>query len=408
MIPSFISEKVGLECANQVEQTDDDGTVQIYSYKSCNNDSPSELKQCRGLVYAGDRLVLRSFGYTPEYTEVQKISDTLSVTDYTFFPSEEGTLLRVFYVTENEKWYISTHRKLDAFKSKWASAKSFGELFVDSLLEVYPEVTRENQISHLTSLLEPGQAYFFLLRNTAENRLVCHAPSAPTVYHIGTLFGDEFKLDHTIDDRFKKCQKLSFDSWADVQTYVSQIDPRQFQGVIGFTSTGAEIKVLHPKNQLYAEARGNDSNVLYRYLKVRGNMRLAPLFMELFVDQISKFVQVEQLLACVAATVHQAYLARYVAKRYLVVPTEEYRILRECHAFYMENRATNRVTPAVVVQVMSRENMVPVLFAIVKRMTSPPQPVQNAENVENVENVDDTKTVDTIDEKVDTVVTTEK
>ncbi len=31
----------------------------------------------------------------------------------------EGTLIRIFYF--NDKWIITTHRKLDAFKSKWGS-----------------------------------------------------------------------------------------------------------------------------------------------------------------------------------------------------------------------------------------------------------------------------------------------
>ena len=46
--------------------------------------------------------------------------------------AHEGSLLRAFCV--NDTWYITTHRKLDAFRSKWASRQSFGAQFVESLV----------------------------------------------------------------------------------------------------------------------------------------------------------------------------------------------------------------------------------------------------------------------------------
>lgn len=370
MIPASVIEQVGVD---KIEKTDDDGTVQIYSYKSTDNNSPTdpELIRFRGLVYAGDRPVLRSFGFTPEYTDVSLIQNNIS--DYTFFTSEEGTLLRVFHVSENNKWYVATHRKLDAFQSKWGSAASFGELFLDALQEVYPSVQRTELLAHLTGKLDKSQAYFFLVRNTAANRIVCRPPEKPQVFHVGTLWPvtDVFDVDSEIDDVFPKQEKLVFDSWSDVATYVQALDPLTHQGVIGFSRTGAEIKVLHPKNQQYATVRGNDSNVLFRYLRVRTDTDTCKLFLELYPEHYTAFLNAEQMLAYTAMNIHRAYLARFVSKQYVKSPSDEYRIIKACHAHYMTDRAKNRVTLQVVIQVMSRPEMVPTLFAIVKRLTAP-------------------------------------
>lgn len=369
MIPVSVIERVGEASSDKIEKTDDDGVVQIYSYKHCDSSSPTELMKFRGLVFAGDRLVLRSFGFTPEYTDVSQIQSTFS--DYTFFPSEEGTLLRVFHVTENDKWYVATHRKLDAFQSKWGSAASFGDLFLDALQEVYPSVPRTEQLAHLTAKLDRTQAYFFLVRNTADNRIVCHPAEKPEVYHVGSLLqNDEFDVWSRIDDQFPKQAQLSHQSWEDVATHIQSLDPLRHQGVIGFTRTGAEIKVLHPKNQQYATVRGNDSNLLYRYVRVRTEPENLKLFLELYPEKYSEFLKAEQLLTYTAMNLHLAYVNRFVRKQFVKVPADEFRIVKVCHEHYLRNRGTNRVTLSTVVEIMARPEMAPTLFAILKRLTA--------------------------------------
>ena len=87
---------------DSIEKTDDDGSLQVYSYSYCDNDSSSNLKDCRGLVFNGDTLLFKSLGFTPEYNESNR--DTLSqlpIENYVFFPSEEGTLIRMSLPIEN-------------------------------------------------------------------------------------------------------------------------------------------------------------------------------------------------------------------------------------------------------------------------------------------------------------------
>ena len=71
---------------DEIEQTDNDGTLQIYSYKHCDNKSPDVLKQCRGVVYEGDKQLVRSIGYTPEWSSDEWVS-ALMGNVYSFYPS---------------------------------------------------------------------------------------------------------------------------------------------------------------------------------------------------------------------------------------------------------------------------------------------------------------------------------
>ena len=68
---------------DSIEKTDDDSELQIYSYKSCTNDSSDELKAYRGLVFDENILVASSLGFTPEYNETE--IPNLTLEDYSFF-----------------------------------------------------------------------------------------------------------------------------------------------------------------------------------------------------------------------------------------------------------------------------------------------------------------------------------
>ena len=112
--------------------------IDLFCYKDCDDTSEDWVKQCRGVVFKGDELVMRSFPYISEYTpESLPDSYRTDMSIYKIFPSYEGTLIRMFYV--KDKWFISTHRKLDAHKSKWVSAKPFGYLFNEFIESLYPE-----------------------------------------------------------------------------------------------------------------------------------------------------------------------------------------------------------------------------------------------------------------------------
>ncbi|NDG32425.1 hypothetical protein EB118_20415, partial [bacterium] len=66
-----------------------------------------------------------------------------------FYDSYEGALIRMFYY--KNKWYLSTNRKLDAYRSKWASKESFGSYFFKALVNA---VESNNELREAIGLKE--------------------------------------------------------------------------------------------------------------------------------------------------------------------------------------------------------------------------------------------------------------
>ena len=95
--------------------SDEDSKLDMFCYVKCDESDNSLLKQCRGVVFNGNDLVMKAFPYTTEYnhTEVEEISTALGTfSDWTFYEAYEGALVRLFHF--GGKWFVSTHRKLNA------------------------------------------------------------------------------------------------------------------------------------------------------------------------------------------------------------------------------------------------------------------------------------------------------
>jgi hypothetical protein len=363
--------------SNFIEKTDDDEHLQIYSYKFCDNDSTTEIKNCRGLVFNGDTLISKSLGFTQEYNDTQKdivMNQNIDLKQVKFFSSEEGTFIRLFYA--NEKWYLSTHRKLNAFNSRWGSdsSLSFGQIFVNNISELGYE-----SLDVFTSVLDNNYTYIFLIRNTTENRIVSNPPSynKPKVYFIGCLSSSsypnfqnsEFIFNSPVSFNFPRQQQLSFDSWDEVFSYVFNTDPLNNQGVIGFYGNN-HFKILNSTYQLYSKVRGNEPDICFSYLKNRTNNVYSKMMYDLYPEHINSFLKYENLIVKIAKTIHNAYISRFVNKNYTVVPQDEYHIITDCHGWHISDRKNNKVTFSYVVNVLNKDKFSSTLYKIIKRMLS--------------------------------------
>ncbi len=102
--------------------SDPDNKLDLYCYVRCQNSSDKNIKSCRGVVVYDDNVLLQTYGYTSEYTveDKENLQNSLpNIKDVIVHEAHEGVLIRVFNV--NQKWYVTTHRKFDAFRSKWGS-----------------------------------------------------------------------------------------------------------------------------------------------------------------------------------------------------------------------------------------------------------------------------------------------
>jgi hypothetical protein len=353
-----------VEVKDDIEKTDDNGTLQIYSYKSCTNSSSDKLKSCRGLIFNKEILVAGSLGYTLEYNEetilnVPGFSDE-SICTYSIFPSEEGTLLRVYFF--NDKWFISTHRKIDAFKSHWGSGDSFGEIFLNCI---------GRSMDEFTSTLDKFNVYFFLIRNTKDNRLVSYPPSVPTVYHIGTLLHNEtFTTTLSID--VPKQQEMAFTSIKEICEFVKTCDPLKTQGIILFSNNGSgkNIKIVTSRYQNYNRIRNNEPNLTFRFIQLWKDRQLPifTTFLELYPEFQEKISVIESFSINIATYLQNMYFKKFVKKEKLVFQKDEWNILKNVHAWYWTERQTRKVTFDVMYKMMLEDSNIRSFYQLFKRL----------------------------------------
>lgn len=346
---------------------DEENGLEVFCHIKCSNNDDDLLKKCKGVVFCGDKLVVKTFPYTMEYnhTEMKDLEMVLeNFSKFSFYDAYEGALLRVFNF--GGKWYLSTHRKLDAFRSKWSSPDSFGTQFKNALLEevnnnkkfrdALPETGPEdtdNILDKFYTLLDPKKQYMFLVLNGESNRIVCKAAEKPTLYHVGTFIDKELDLD---DEFF--IPKPTKHKWLNIDElvqYVSTIDYTQKQGVIGFGPNDTQVKVYNKNYQDLFKIRGNEQSIKFRYLQVRMDAEMVRKLCELYPSYKPLFDEYEDILYKVALQIFQAYKKRFIYHEHIVVPAKEYQVMKDCHEWHKEDRSNHRVNCERVVKVLNKQ-----------------------------------------------------
>lgn len=351
--------------------SDEETGLDLFCYDHCSNDDDYLVKQCRGLVFHGDELVARSFPYASEHTHLQKekLSEIFTdFSDWNFFDAYEGTILRMFYFSG--QWFLSTHRKLNAFRSKWASKNSFGDLFTRALerealvnedlafrLENYNDFeTPTDILTCFQNTLDRDRQYMFLLLSTEENRIVATPPpdSGPFILHVGTYVGDKLVMNEDLGLFYS--DQREFSTVSDLVKYVESVDSAKLQGLVAFGPNNTQVKVYNHTYFSKFQIRGNEPSIKFRYLQIRNDSSMTRELYALYPEMESTFVEMEEILAKVARYIHKSYLDRFVRKQHVVIPREEYQVVKECHSWHIANRETNKVTLERVRRVMDTQS----------------------------------------------------
>lgn len=201
--------------------------------------------------------------------------------------SYEGTIIRIFY---HKKWYISTHRKLDAGRSKWGSNNSFQFLFEEGLKESY-----NLSLQDLLAQLNLRCQYTFMIMADKNTRFVCIPNHPKKVYFLGSNDpncnikintlpepSDKFK---TLEDVFKFVEKMKH--------------PFTYQGLLLLHSQGSQYRIISEEYATYFKVRNNEQSIPYRYiqLKHQNDQTSLELLKKLFPDYSSTFELNEQYIS---------------------------------------------------------------------------------------------------------------
>ena len=352
----------GLGKAVHLVDSDEDNGLDLFCYVKCTNTDSDLLKRCRGVVFHGQDLVLQAFPYTAEFNheELPRLEEVLrDFHKFSFYDSYEGALLRVFHF--NGKWFLSTHRKLNAFRSKWASKDSFGTHFKKALtseLENNKPLNTavpagDNVLERFYSILDESKQYMFLILNGEDNRIVCSPPDRPRIYHVGTFVEGELDLE----DEFL-IPKPTLHRWLNIDemiSYVTNSDYKHLQGIIAFGPDNTQIKIFHKDYQDLFRTRGNEPSIKFRYLQVRMNKRFTDMLYYLYPKQVETFDDYENTLFDVARMIYRSYVQRFIKKRYVTVPREEFQVVKECHDWHLADRVENRISLEKVISVLNKQ-----------------------------------------------------
>jgi len=351
---------------NRVSMTDfdEEANLQLFCYVRCSAEDEDNIKQCRGVVFNNENVVMQAFPYTIEiaHTEMADIEKNIGpiIENCSVFDAYEGTLIRVFNFAG--KWFTSTHRKLNAFRSKWSSKESFGTTFKralefevennEKLKSALPQ-NGECLIDRFQTILDTQKQYMFLILHNEENRIVCDAPSNPTLYHVGT-FVDSL-LVMTEDIFIPQPKKHNFTSLNELVNYVKNINIRDMQGVIIFAPNNKQYKIIHQEYLNFFNVRGNEPSVKYRYLQVRMDSLMCNNLYHLYPKSASDFEEYENILYAIAQMIYTSYVDRYIKKQWVTVEIEEFNVMRKCHSIYEADRKS-RITLNKVMQVLNQQS----------------------------------------------------
>lgn len=342
---------------DSMKETDNDGELKIINYFGENKENYTTYRGCVMSV-KDNSLVCPSFGHTIEYDNE---SEDCVFENFKWFYSSEGTFCRLYYF--NDKWYLSTHKKLSAFDSRWSSKYSFGEIFQFYLKEMFPN----NSYEEFCDSLDKSVIYYFFLRSNNQNRIICHVSNLEInkkCIFVGVRKDEKFDLHEKFEDNeflkhFTRLTPLENASKDNYKEIVEKIDPFKYQGIIGFQlydddSKIKVVKILNKEYKNWISVRGNNPNIKFRYLEIRQDKEMVENLYKLYPKYSNTFDEFEMILMKISRKIYRAYIDRYIRKKYVTLPKYEYMVMKQCHEWYLENKNENKIFARKVKDIMDK------------------------------------------------------
>jgi hypothetical protein len=334
---------------------DEVGNLKLYS-------EPNDKGQ-KGSVFVRNKNVMKCFPRVKSVKiDSEKDLNLPDVTKTLFFDNHEGCLIRVYYADND--WRVSTQRKIDAFKSRWSSAKSFGELWVDALTREYKTNEKFNTtiekstlpneatlLSKFFSVLDVNQQYLFILLHDEDNRIVCEAAPDPTLFHVGTWNKGQL---NPLDDSLNctKSYQHTFPTQEALLAHILTLNPKYLTGVLCYDGN-TWTKYQNDAYLNLEMIRGNEPSLKFRYLQLRLDANKVEELYRLFPKRAALFDEQEDYIYGMAQYIHRAYLDRFIKRKFVTLEREFFAIMRICHEFHKADRQYNKVSLDKVIEVIN-------------------------------------------------------
>jgi hypothetical protein len=221
--------------------------------------------EIRGLVIdkKQNKIIMKSFPNTKNVI-IENNYDSLDQFKY-FSQRYEGTIIRVRYY--NQKWLISTHRKIDCSKSKFGS-QTFKQMFEDACKFMDFDYTT----------LDQNLCYVFLLVHPNNQITNQYTVENPHLYHLDTLSDSHYYLfglknlksiykNSTI--KIPKPQILNKTQAIDLLKQGYGVVSLGFQNKTNFIPSSLNTLI---------EIRGNECNIFKRWCQLKQQNRENDIF----------------------------------------------------------------------------------------------------------------------------------
>lgn len=363
-----------------MDVTDQEGNVSIRSSKY----GGGGLN--RGLVFLdGDKLILEEFPHCRTLDGPEDLK-MISGKNVWYYPSLEGTIIRVFYA--DGSWFTSTTRKLDAFKSIWVQRReplasninkilhlecdgvvdckrlSYGERFAKAVLASNPEYRCLNDL--YDAKFDRAHKYVFLLRSSADDRVVCRAPDDDDEAIVNLLMVVDENNRHVVNgtvDGFTTHMMYALESDDDVDTAVkmfsNELDANLVQGLHVYDAEKhLSYKLYLPAHSLLRGIRNNERSLTERYLQLRVDAEQEQgklmTFFNLFPEMRAVAYVLEEGIYHLCSELCRVYYMRYVEKQYIDTKTYGRRFVHALYVIHGDYIATRtQTTPTKIGNLMT-------------------------------------------------------
>ena len=304
------------------------------------NDQNSNIQEELVRFFNGviiDKNTLNIICYTfDKCLEETIINENLFDTDVRIQPVYEGTLVRVYF--HNDKWNISTKKMINAYNAKWASNKSFGEMFE----EIFPTYSSyfENKsycysflMGHKENNILQNSHNYLIHLNTVdlENNIEINLPININEYNIKNIQAYGEVIANMNKDAFINHIKL-----------IKNDEGLNEIGYMCINKNNEKQKFMKNNYINIRELWGNTNNRLFRYLNLRKNPDNLKKYLSIFQSDKKQFLDYEHYLMNIATFILNVYRNRHITKSITKVPFYIRDIIYKVHGLYLQTK--NKVT----------------------------------------------------------------
>ena len=327
---NFTKETLGIEKLRPFrnrKKVEELGVYRLYHNENVTINSTLEQKEIRGIIVNEEKnyIAVKSFPFTDEYdTSSKYFEKALDGKNLVWMEAYEGPQLRMWFDDVNEKWMISTMRKIDADQSSWRTNRSFKSQFESTIIEQ----TGIN-FEDFKYYLKKNLIYTFLLTANIECKSVSKQ-SFSKIFCLGTFNRDNY-FEYALKTHLEKdCSIVhpkiitGIDSKLSLLKEIKKLGAKAEQGILGILKLENNpqlpvlTKILSDEFKMFQDISGNTSSIEVRYLEVR-RTKLEANFTKYYSTLVNRFEKVEACIKELAQDIMSKF-KKYCSYKY--TPTQ--------------------------------------------------------------------------------------